>query len=160
MFYTEHGLPLSEDKQWVASRYEKSRENDERYRNVVPLNEEVLSLHLRREPRFYADIAAHGTYWYKKTVGGGNEPLYCNCLQGQRMGTSSKNYDIQTPQNLTGYYIKKFDNADVAFKDYYSNGAYTRSSGLSKYSFQASAEANNKSGKRSRISPDSEVLLE
>ena len=42
-------------------------------------------------------------------------------LQGQRMGTSSKNYDIQTPQNLTGYYIKKFDNADVAFKDYYSN---------------------------------------
>ena len=37
------------------------------------------------------------------------------------MGTSSKNYDIQTPQNLTGYYIKKFDNADVAFKDYYSN---------------------------------------
>ena len=121
MFYTEHGLPLSEDKQWVASRYEKSRENDERYRNVVPLNEEVLSLHLRREPRFYADIAAHGTYWYKKTVGGGNEPLYCNCLQGQRMGTSSKNYDIQTPQNLTGYYIKKFDNADVAFKDYYSN---------------------------------------
>ena len=115
MFYTEHGLPLSEDKQWVASRYEKSRENDERYRNVVPLNEEVLSLHLRREPRFYADIAAHGTYWYKKTVGGGNEPLYCNCLQGQRMGTSSKNYDIQTPQNLTGYYIKKY--APLAFAD-------------------------------------------
>ena len=30
MYYTEHGLPLSEDKQWVASRYAMSTESDER----------------------------------------------------------------------------------------------------------------------------------
>ena len=123
MFYTEHGLPISEDKQWMASRYAMSSESDERYRNIVPLGESILSLHRRREPRFYADIAAHNTYWYKKSLNSNNEPFLCQCLQGQLMGTSSKRYDSSIPQCLSGYYIKKFDNADVSFKDYYSNSS-------------------------------------
>ncbi len=123
MFYTEHGLPLSEDKDWVSSRYEKSRESDERYRHIVPLNEDMLSLHRRREPRFYANIAAHGTYWYKKTVSAGYEPMYCNHLQGELMGTSAKRYDASIAQCLSGYYIKKFDKADVSFKEYYANSS-------------------------------------
>ena len=123
MYYTEHGLPLSEDKQWVASRYAMSTESDERYKNIVPLGESILSLHRRREPRFYANIVAHNTFWYKKSVNSTNEPILCKCLQGQLMGTSSKRYDSSIPQCLTGYYIKKFDNADVALKDYYTNSS-------------------------------------
>ncbi|MEO5116573.1 RagB/SusD family nutrient uptake outer membrane protein [Bacteroides ovatus] len=123
MYYTEHGLPLSEDKQWVASRYAMSTESDERYKNIVPLGESVLSLHRRREPRFYANITAHNTFWYKKGVNSTNEPMLCECLQGQLMGTASKRYDSSIPQCLTGYYIKKFDNADVALKDYYANSS-------------------------------------
>lgn len=41
-------------------------ESDERYKNIIPLGEAVLSLHRRREPRFYANIIAHNTFWYKK----------------------------------------------------------------------------------------------
>lgn len=123
MFYTEHGLPLNEDKQWLPSRYSLTRESDERYKDVLPLGEDVLSLHRRREPRFYADIAAHGTYWYKKGVGSSVEPMKVECLQGQFMGTDSKRIDESIPQCLSGYYIKKYDDPDVAFKDYYSNSA-------------------------------------
>lgn len=121
MFYTEHGLPISEDKQWLASRYTLSKEVDERYKNIVPLNTDVLSLHRRREPRFYADIVSHGTYWYRKGYGSAYEALLCQCLQGQQMGTEAKNYDSSIPQCLSGYYVKKFDKTDVALKDYYMN---------------------------------------
>lgn len=123
MFYTEHGLPLSEDKQWMPSRYMLSRENDERYKFIVPLGEDILSLHRRREPRFYAGIVAHDTYWYKKSLSSKLDTMRCECLQGKLMGTSSKRYDPSMPQCLSGYYIKKMDNADVALKDYYLNSS-------------------------------------
>lgn len=119
MFYTEHGLPLDEDKQWMSSRYTMSKETDEQYRNIVPLGKDVLSLHRRREPRFYASIAAHGTYWYRKqNYGNTYEAVPINCLQGQMMGTTSKRYDSSIPQALSGYYIKKFDNPELPFYMY------------------------------------------
>jgi hypothetical protein len=123
MFYTEHGLPISEDNQWVASEYQLFKETDPKYKNVVPINENILGLHCRREPRFYADIVAHNTYWYRKasTTGSSYEAMLCNCLRGQLFGTESNRYDSSIPQCLSGYYIKKFDNSDVALKDYYSN---------------------------------------
>ncbi|MFR5659720.1 MAG: RagB/SusD family nutrient uptake outer membrane protein, partial [Butyricimonas faecihominis] len=65
MFYTEHGVPITEDKQWVPSKYSMSKEADEKYRNVLPLNADVLSLHRRREPRFYAMIASDRSQWYR-----------------------------------------------------------------------------------------------
>ena len=35
MFYTEHGLPLDEDKQWVGDKYQMSREVDNKYQNTA-----------------------------------------------------------------------------------------------------------------------------
>lgn len=118
-YYTEHGLPLSEDKQWMSSRYALTQETDDNYKNVVPLNQDVISLHRRREPRFYANIVSHGTYWYRKKYGGQMEALYCDCLQGHIMGSQSKTYDSSIPQGLSGYYIKKFDRTDTALRGYY-----------------------------------------
>ena len=67
MFYTEHGLPIDEDNQWMVNRYQMSKEYDRRYENVVPLGEDVLSLHLRREPRFYATIIYDGAKYHGDT---------------------------------------------------------------------------------------------
>ena len=41
MFYTEHGVPISEDKQWVVAKYSMGRESDEKYTNVLNLNTEI-----------------------------------------------------------------------------------------------------------------------
>lgn len=122
MFYTEHGLPIDEDKQWVTDKYQLSKEVDSRYLNVVPLNTEILSLHRRREPRFYADIAADGTYWYRTS--GSNliyKPILVETHQGSNFGTQAKTIDNTVPQSLTGYWIKKFQNSNMPFKDYVSN---------------------------------------
>lgn len=123
MFYTKNGLPITEDGNWMPSLYQMTKETDPSYKDVVPLNEDILSLHCRREPRFYAGIAAHNTIWYRiaSSTGSSYEAMRCNCLQGKLMGTASNRYDASIPQCLSGYYIKKFDNADVALKDYYAN---------------------------------------
>lgn len=112
-FYTEHGLPLNEDKQWMPNRYQMSKETDDRYRNVVMLGTDVLNLHRRREPRFYADIISHGTCWYHKmsSYSSAFEAIECNMLQGQMYGTTEKRYTSSLPQCITGYYVKKFDNS-------------------------------------------------
>lgn len=110
MFYTDHGLPLEEDKQWMPFKYSMSVEADARYKDVVFLNTNVLSLHRRREPRFYAAIAADKTYWYGKTTSGTTtkeaaEPI--ETLQGQRMGTNITTISATHPQSLSGYWLKK-----------------------------------------------------
>lgn len=119
-FYTDHGLPLSEDKQWLPNRYQMSEENDDNYKNVVKMGTKVLNLHRRREPRFYADIIAHGTQWYHKLSSSSAlyEPIDCNMLQGQMYGTSEKTYTSAVPQCLTGYYVKKFDNSSIGTYNY------------------------------------------
>lgn len=124
MFYTEHGLPIDEDKQWVSDKYQLSKEVDNRYQDVVPLNQEIISLHRRREPRFYADIAADGTYWYRTK---GSSLKYTatlvECHQGQDFGSQVKQISTTTPQSLTGYWIKKYQDSSQPFANYISNNA-------------------------------------
>ena len=120
MFYTEHGVPISEDKQWMPSKYQMSKETDDNYKDVVKMGTDVLNLHRRREPRFYADIMSNGTLWYHKLNSSSTtyEAIDCNMLQGQMYGTSEKRYTSSVPQCLTGYYVKKFDNTSVGTYNY------------------------------------------
>lgn len=110
-FYTDHGLPLNEDKQWLPNRFQMSKENDDYYRNVVQLGVNVINFHRRREPRFYADLISQGTCWYHKMSSSSSlyEPIICDMRQGQMFGTSEKRLTSAYPQCLTGYYVKKFD---------------------------------------------------
>ena len=127
MFYTDHGLPIEEDNQWMASKYALSREADEKYRNVVPLNTDILSLHRRREPRFYAMIAADRTIWYRRTSTSGTASysgLTVMARQGEIMGTTASRYDEAMPQNITGYWIKKWLSSEVAFYNYHNSRTY------------------------------------
>lgn len=120
MFYTEHGLPLDEDKQWVSDRYQMGKEVDSKYQNVVPLNTNVIGLHRRREPRFYADIAADGTYWYRPTSS--NTSIYkatlINCHKGGNFGTEDNKINAALPQSITGYWLKKHLNSTQQFRGY------------------------------------------
>lgn len=121
MFYTDHGLPIEEDKQWMANKYDMTEEYDERYKDVLPLRQDVLSLHRRREPRFYAMIGADRTYWYRATSISGivsYKALMLKNRQGEETGTSVKRYDESIPQNITGYWIKKWISSEVPMHDY------------------------------------------
>ncbi len=124
MFYTEHGLPIDEDKQWVTDKYELSKEIDYKYQNVVPLNTNILSLHRKREPRFYADIAADGTYWYRTSGSSLSfKAILLDMKQGEDFGTQAKSIDPSVPQSLTGYWIKKYQDSRQPFAQYISNNS-------------------------------------
>lgn len=119
MYYTNNGLPIEADKTWgYASRYRQSKETSPLYRNVVPLNTDVLGLHLRREPRFYAHIAADRCYWQLGQTQADN--LLVTAYQGEKFGTQSTIFnDIAIAQNITGYWMKKGSYSNIALRDYY-----------------------------------------
>lgn len=123
MYYTEHGLPIDADNTWnYNSRYQMSKEASSLYKDVVPLNTDVLQLHLRREPRFYACIAADRLYWQLGT----NTPyvnynLLVKAYKGEQFGSQ---YDIVTSnswQNINGYWLKKHTYSNWAIKTYHEN---------------------------------------
>ncbi len=121
MFYTDHGLPIDEDNQWVASKYAFTKEVDEKYRDVLPLDEAILSLHRRREPRFYAMIAGDRTCWYRRVASYGSaqyKALLMKNRQGEETGSRFKRLDETSPQNITGYWIKKWISSEIQTRTY------------------------------------------
>ena len=107
-FYTENGLPIDQDLKWVgvANPYNFSEETDPKYTDVTALNEPMLNLHRRREPRFYADIAADRCYWRLGTQVRQN--YLVKSYQGEDFGLQQKRLSASGPQNITGYYLKKW----------------------------------------------------
>ena len=107
-FYTENGLPIDQDLRWVGggNPYALSEENDPNYTDVVALGEPILNLHRRREPRFYADIAADRCYWRLGTAENNN--YLVEAYQGESWGEREKSFSSLVPQNITGYWMKKW----------------------------------------------------
>ncbi len=111
MYYTDHGLPIDADKEWnFADRYNMSRETDPAYTDVVSAND-VLNLHLHREPRFYACIAADRCYWQRGTTPALN--LVVTAYQGEKFGSIRNTILNSEPQNITGYWLKKHLNSNM-----------------------------------------------
>ena len=120
MYYTENGLPIDADNTWNhAYRYQMSREVNPKYRDVVALNTNVLGLHLRREPRFYAHVAADQCYFRLGTTV--NHNMLVEAYQGARFGTQEEIINSNVPQNLSGYWIKKGLYSDVPLTNYFNS---------------------------------------
>lgn len=104
MYYTDNGLPISKDKTWpYNTRYKMGSEIRNEYQDIIKLNDDVINLHLRREPRFYANIAAAGTYAVY-----GNTKYLVAPMKGESMGTELPRFnDGSAAQNITGYWVKK-----------------------------------------------------
>lgn len=117
MFYTENGLPMDQDPNYVnANRYGFTQEKDPKYNDVVALNEDIVRLHTRREPRFYASIAADRCYcrWGRST-----ESIFkVTAYQGEDWGLKVKRLTATTPENITGYWLKKGTSSDAELYTY------------------------------------------
>ena len=112
MFYTENGLPIDKDKTWsYVNRYKMNRESSAEYTDIVDMRGDVLGLHLRREPRFYANIAGDGLFWISaRALDPYWSPQVVNPLRGNKLfGTAYDRFnDPANPQNITGYWQKKY----------------------------------------------------
>lgn len=115
-FYSSHGVPISEDKDWVqnnwySKRYEIRPEvssGAEKY--YVKEGEKTVYLHYNREPRFYADLGFdRGIYFgngYNKFP---DNVKHCEFCAKEYSGVASASEAF----SITGYGAKKMH----SFKD-------------------------------------------
>ncbi len=117
MFYTENGLPIDQDPTYGGGNiYNLTKETDPKYTDVVAINEDIPILHTRREPRFYADIAADRCYW---RLGRNVNDLYkVTAYQGEDFGLKAKRLTSTVPENLTGYWVKKWSTSKAQLTNY------------------------------------------
>ena len=119
-FYTANGVPIEEDKTWVyGDGYTMAQERNPVYTRVVPLATDVLALHLNREPRFYATIAAPGLYWQRGVYDSYN--MIVDSYRGGEFGLKQDRIDGNYMQNITGYYIKKGTRSEFNTASYSSD---------------------------------------
>lgn len=119
-FYTANGLPIEEDRTWTyGDGYTTAQERDPAYTKVIPLATDVLALHLKREPRFYATIAAPGLYWQRGIYDSYN--MIVDSYRGGAFGLKQDRINGDYEQNITGYYIKKGTRSDFNTSSYTSD---------------------------------------
>jgi hypothetical protein len=104
LFYSQHGVPINEDKDWdYVNRYQL-RESADEDRLYIRKGYTTVNLHFDREPRFYASLGFDGGIWYGQGVYDNDAPdalFYVQTKKGQKNASGS---DRST---VTGYYIKK-----------------------------------------------------
>lgn len=117
MFYTANGLPIDQDPTYNSGNlYGQTRETDVYYTDVVALNTDVLVLHTKREPRFYANIAADRCYW---RLGRNIDNNYLvTSYQGEEFGLDGKRLTGTVPENVSGYFLKKWSCSKAGLNNY------------------------------------------
>ncbi|MCR9011119.1 RagB/SusD family nutrient uptake outer membrane protein [Gabonibacter chumensis] len=109
-YYTEYGLPIDADITWnYSNRYKFGFESSQLYEDVIPLNTTVVNLHLRREPRFYSNIAGDRMYWQRgsNTLQDNYNLLVKAHKNEEPWGTTENIIVSNTWQNINGYWLKK-----------------------------------------------------
>ncbi len=105
LFYSDNGVPITEDKQWnYSKRFElkKATAND---RYNIKEGYITAALNFNREPRFYASLGFDGGIWYGQGRFDDNDTWHVEAkkLQAQS-GATEDSYSV------TGYWPKKLIN--------------------------------------------------
>ncbi len=110
MYYTANGLPIDADITWnYSNRYKLASESSPVYEGVIPMNIDVVNLHLRREPRFYACIAGDRMYWQRGTNTADKDYNFLvKAHKGEEPWGTQYDFIVSDSwQNINGYWLKK-----------------------------------------------------
>jgi len=101
LFYSDHGVPISEDKTWdYAGRYTVQYGDQPHYyylRSGYP----TAKGNFHREPRYYADVSFDGANWFGSGNTDDRSMNYVNAVNGFAAPPDKLRY------NATGYWAKK-----------------------------------------------------
>jgi hypothetical protein len=112
LFYTDHGVPTSEDKSYNFSNFTQLRTATTAERFNLIEGYQTARINFDREPRFYADLGFDGSIWYMLNSPTNSDSATFNvkAKKGQIMN------EVNTDNiNQTGYWIKKLVNWKWAF---------------------------------------------
>ncbi|MEV4887284.1 RagB/SusD family nutrient uptake outer membrane protein [Chitinophaga ginsengisegetis] len=99
-FYTDKGVPMSEDKTFDYAGRMKLRTAVKAEGELIQEGYTTAAMHFNREPRFYADLAFDGAIWMMQ-----KKMFHIESKAGQWQ-TRKNIYD----NNVTGYFAKKLVN--------------------------------------------------
>ncbi|MDR2038678.1 MAG: RagB/SusD family nutrient uptake outer membrane protein [Bacteroidales bacterium] len=102
LFYTNKGIPITEDPDWnYDARYQlrvsTSEANNGTY---IPINERTVALHFDREPRFYANLGFDRGFFEMSNLTNNRGKTFTPFLKA-RLG------DVSNYESPIAYYIKK-----------------------------------------------------
>jgi hypothetical protein len=101
LFYTNHGVPISEDISWDYPNRYKVVQGDDANGYYVKKGYSTNKGNLNREERYYADVAFDGSIWFGFGNTDDNNPNYINAVNGPASPTDPISY------NSTGYWPRK-----------------------------------------------------
>jgi hypothetical protein len=121
MYYTNHGVPITEDKNWQLIDLLALREGTDAEKYYIKKGYTTAQLNFDREPRFYASLGFDGGMWYGHRNYGNNpdEYFWIACRPG---GAQASVGPYWGP--FTGYYWKKhvhFENVQNGTNTYSVN---------------------------------------
>jgi hypothetical protein len=100
LFYSKHGVPIDEDKDYAYENIYKPRIAGSDHRYFIAANQETAGLNFDREYRFYADLGFDRGY-YELSAGTSNQGASFTPYLQLRAGEASN------LSNPVGYYVKK-----------------------------------------------------
>lgn len=106
MFYSSHGIPISEDKTWNYNDRYQLQVADSADQLYIRRGYTTAHMNFDREPRFYAYLGFDGGVWYGQGIYDDSKPdtlFYLQGLAGQRNAVKAGGLY----GSVTGYYIKK-----------------------------------------------------
>lgn len=105
MFYTDKGVPISEDKTWDYDRRYDLRTAEAGDRLYIRNGYTTAGLNFDREPRFYASMGFDGGVWYGQGRYDDKNDVnlfYLEAKYRQRNGFGKPGFE-----SITGYFLKK-----------------------------------------------------
>jgi hypothetical protein len=116
IFYSENGVPITEDKTWPYADRFVLRQSDASNRLYIKEGYTTAQLNFNREPRYYADLGFDGSIYYGLGVfdDKADNLVYYQGKLGQPGLAAAQ-------RSISGYYAKKV----VHFENTITNSAYT-----------------------------------
>lgn len=109
LFYSEHGVPIKQDKTWDYSKRFTVQKVDPSERFYMRLGYKTAYLNMHRGPRFYAYLGFDGNIWYGNGMyNGGIENYRTIKAKHGQINAISTHHNLF--YSITGYWIKKLVN--------------------------------------------------
>lgn len=107
MFYTNHGVPLEQDKSRDYSERYTPKVVDSSERFNLALGYTTAGLNFSREPRFYASLAFDGNIWYGQGRENDDPPSNLFEIKAKRGQLNAARQGGGNNYSITGYFAKK-----------------------------------------------------
>jgi hypothetical protein len=101
VFYSNHGVPINEDRFWDYKNRYKLQTGDDTHAYYIKKGYTTVKGNFAREPRYYADVAFDGSVWFGSGNLDDNNPNFVNAVNGFAAPPDQLRY------NATGYWAKK-----------------------------------------------------